>query len=571
MAAGLVLAAVLWFRPPGGIASRGNASRGDLPSVAQPAAPQTPLAAAADEGSPPRPQSALASASAAEFPIGTAVQPISVRGFEGWLQSFETAKQRAAAARHDIVLVFGCSDTQPATRQLAEALQRPDCAAALENLERVVVDFPQTTAGYEWVEDASQNQQLFDQFGLQRLPALALADNLGRPYWLVRNWDAGFDGLASQLATWRAKKGERDERLAAAERGTAESQLAAAVQAAEWIETADVWTFYGREIAGWWNLAEQRDAENARGMLEVFFEPQWLFRAREIMRGDALAAREVAQLLEPWMVRRFRDADRGARLHLLAGRLLQSSEQPELASRHLAAAASYRPSDSTLAQTVDNVRQVLANAGVRGGGTGFLVSAEGYVLTSQHVIAGGGTIDVRFAGDASALPAQLIAHDAARDLALLKVPLPAMGAPPVLALRSAAVRRGAAVASLGFPLRSALGTALKFTAGTISAVPDDANQRLYLLDMTINPGNSGGPLCDRRGNVVGMISAKTGGTGQQDSYGLAIPAADLKTFLDEHLPAAASRASPDETEGELAWDKVDERVSGGVALIALRQ
>jgi S1-C subfamily serine protease len=177
---------------------------------------------------------------------------------------------------------------------------------------------------------------------------------------------------------------------------------------------------------------------------------------------------------------------------------------------------------------------------------------------------------VRIPGAKEPAPAELVAHDDDRDIALLKVKLPEAEKYKPLALNAGGVRRGAAVAGFGYPLGDTLGTGLKLSAGTVSAVPDESNNR-YLLDLTVNPGNSGGPLCDRRGNVVGMISEKTGSEGIADSYGLAIPAADLIKFLDQRLPPSAKRPAADISETDLGWDKVDERVSSGVLMIVKKK
>jgi S1-C subfamily serine protease len=90
---------------------------------------------------------------------------------------------------------------------------------------------------------------------------------------------------------------------------------------------------------------------------------------------------------------------------------------------------------------------------------------------------------------------------------------------------------------------------------------------MFLLDLTVNPGNSGGPLCDRRGNVVGMVTKKSANVGFEDSYGFAVPSADLLKFLDQHLPADAPRATAAADGAALDWDQVDAKVSSGVLMI----
>ena len=86
-----------------------------------------------------------------------------------------------------------------------------------------------------------------------------------------------------------------------------------------------------------------------------------------------------------------------------------------------------------------------------------------------------------------------------------------------------------------------------------------------LLDMRINPGNSGGPVCGPSGHVIGMGTAKTSGV-ELDSYGMAIPVADLQQFAEKHLPGYNPAAAEDE-DLELEWDQVDKRVAPAVFMV----
>src|SRR5262249_45264104 len=148
-----------------------------------------------------RPRTAIPESKPAtmDFPIGTAVQPIAVRGFEGWLQHLDEAKRRATAEKKDLLIVFGSSDLQPATQQLAAALKTTALEAATSGFVRVIIDYPRTPAGHELLQDAAQNSQLRDEFHLTRLPAVALADDHGRPYAMIREWEDGFEDLTDEL------------------------------------------------------------------------------------------------------------------------------------------------------------------------------------------------------------------------------------------------------------------------------------------------------------------------------------------------------------------------------------
>ena len=92
---------------------------------------------------------------------------------------------------------------------------------------------------------------------------------------------------------------------------------------------------------------------------------------------------------------------------------------------------------------------------------------------------------------------------------------------------------------------------------------------MLLLDCRVNPGNSGGPLCDTRGQVVGIVTAKSISDAKVDSYGMAVPAAEVVKFLAAHVPDyVAADSSSDATQ---EWDAVDRKVSPSVVMIvALR-
>jgi S1-C subfamily serine protease len=135
-------------------------------------------------------------------------------------------------------------------------------------------------------------------------------------------------------------------------------------------------------------------------------------------------------------------------------------------------------------------------------GTGFFVSADGYLLTNHHVVEGSTNVSVMLNG--SERPARLISGDAEHDFALLKVegsflPLP-IGS-------SNAVVRADEVFTLGYPLTSIQGNAQKATFGRVNALSGlEDDPKFIQIDVPIQPGNSGGPLISREGNVVGVVT-----------------------------------------------------------------
>jgi S1-C subfamily serine protease len=144
-----------------------------------------------------------------------------------------------------------------------------------------------------------------------------------------------------------------------------------------------------------------------------------------------------------------------------------------------------------------------------GSGTGFLISADGLVVTNHHVIDGATTIEVH--RGTVIYPASVVARDAANDVAILKTDM--KGRPLSLASARASMR-GDEVLTLGYPLPDAQGELQKATFGRINATSGYQDDARYLqIDVPIQPGNSGGPLLNRRGEVIGIVSASLTGGG----------------------------------------------------------
>lgn len=166
----------------------------------------------------------------------------------------------------------------------------------------------------------------------------------------------------------------------------------------------------------------------------------------------------------------------------------------------------------------------------RGLGSGFIISADGYILTNEHVINGASKITVTVQGFAEPLPAQVIGADYDLDLAVLKVD--AGKALPALKLGdSDQIKVGNWVIAIGNPF----GLDHTVTVGVISAkgrpvqVENRSYKNLLQTDASINPGNSGGPLLNLAGEVVGINTA----VAQAQGIGFAIPANTVKEVLDE--------------------------------------
>ena len=152
-----------------------------------------------------------------------------------------------------------------------------------------------------------------------------------------------------------------------------------------------------------------------------------------------------------------------------------------------------------IADMVSRVRAgVVRIVGPTASGSGFVVDADGYVLTNEHVVAGQPRVTVVFE-DGTRLSARVVAADAPRDIALLKVePTRSLTVLPL----ATGTREGEEVVALGYPLN--LGASVTVTTGIVSALRTFNGVSYVQTDAAINPGNSGGPLLNLRGEVVGM-------------------------------------------------------------------
>jgi serine protease Do len=168
-------------------------------------------------------------------------------------------------------------------------------------------------------------------------------------------------------------------------------------------------------------------------------------------------------------------------------------------------------------------------------GSGFVISADGFIVTNAHVIENAEEINVRFT-DKREMKAKVIGADKRSDVALLKVE--ATGLPFVKLGDSNAARVGEWVLAIGSPF----GFSNTVTAGILSAksrdLPADstASDAVPFLqtDVAVNPGNSGGPLFNLRGEVIGINSQIFSRTGNYAGISFAIPI-DYATNVIEQL------------------------------------
>src|SRR5687767_9732752 len=174
-------------------------------------------------------------------------------------------------------------------------------------------------------------------------------------------------------------------------------------------------------------------------------------------------------------------------------------------------------------------------------GSGFIISADGYILTNAHVVEGADEINVRFT-DKREFKAKVIGADRRTDIAVIKVD--ATGLPAVRFGDPTKLKVGEWVVAIGSPF----GFENTVTAGIVSAkgrsLPAESFVPFIQTDVAINPGNSGGPLFNMRGEVVGVNSQIYSRTGGFMGLSFAIPidvALDIQKQLREKGRVARGR------------------------------
>ncbi len=177
-------------------------------------------------------------------------------------------------------------------------------------------------------------------------------------------------------------------------------------------------------------------------------------------------------------------------------------------------------------QMVPNGRQQSEHA-VEARGSGFIISADGTIVTNNHVVKGAKTLSVTL-DDGTVLQAKVIGTDPRTDIAVLKVNAP-RPLPFIQLGNSRDVKPGEWVVAMGNPF----GLGGTVTAGIVSAVSRDIGAGPYdqfiQVDAPINQGNSGGPLFTQDGKVIGMNTAILSPTGGSVGIGFAIPSDMIRT------------------------------------------
>ena len=164
----------------------------------------------------------------------------------------------------------------------------------------------------------------------------------------------------------------------------------------------------------------------------------------------------------------------------------------------------------------------------RGVGSGFIVSADGFVMTNAHVIEGADEVIVTLT-DKREFKARIVGSDRRTDVAVVKIE--AAGLPSVKLGDASRVRVGEWVMAIGSPF----GLENTVTAGIVSAKQRDTGDYLPFIqtDVAINPGNSGGPLINMRGEVIGINSQIYSRSGGFQGISFAIPIDEAVRVADQ--------------------------------------
>ena len=191
--------------------------------------------------------------------------------------------------------------------------------------------------------------------------------------------------------------------------------------------------------------------------------------------------------------------------------------------------------DATRDSVVEITTETMASSSrmrqfvVQGAGSGVVITADGYIVTNNHVIDDASKISVRMTSGET-FQATLVGKDAQTDLAVIKID--ASGLTPAVFGDSSALRVGNLVVVIGNPLGELGGTV---TDGIVSALDreisiDGETMTLLQTNAAINPGNSGGGMFNAQAELVGIVNAKSSGS-DIEGLGFVIPINTAKSVI----------------------------------------
>ncbi len=187
-------------------------------------------------------------------------------------------------------------------------------------------------------------------------------------------------------------------------------------------------------------------------------------------------------------------------------------------------------------------------------GSGVIISADGYIVTNNHVVDGADELTVTLNENSKEYSARIIGADKTTDLALIKID--AKNLPAIVVANSDDVRIGEWVLAVGNPL----GLNNTVTAGIVSAKARSMGQGVSSMiqtDAAINQGNSGGALVNTRGELIGINAMIYSQTGSNIGYGFAIPTAIMNKAVDDFKKYGSYQRAMIGIQGGSVKDYVD--------------
>ena len=187
-------------------------------------------------------------------------------------------------------------------------------------------------------------------------------------------------------------------------------------------------------------------------------------------------------------------------------------------------------------------------------GSGVIISADGYIVTNNHVVDGADELTVTLNENSKEYSARVIGADKTTDLALIKID--AKDLPAIVVANSDDVKVGEWVLAVGNPL----GLNNTVTAGIVSAKARSMGQGVSSMiqtDAAINQGNSGGALVNTRGELIGINAMIYSQTGSNIGYGFAIPTAIMNKAVEDFKKYGSYQRAMIGIQGGSVKDYVD--------------
>ena len=222
-----------------------------------------------------------------------------------------------------------------------------------------------------------------------------------------------------------------------------------------------------------------------------------------------------------------------------------STERPPLNIQFIGAADLSDESKSSLADLIESIQAgVVQITTDSDSASGFIISSDGLVVTSEHVVSGESSVGV-WLTSGRRYDAEVLELETTSDLALLRIDGDSFD--PIAVGDSNRVRIGDEVLALGFPIADTIGTNLTVTRGIVSSTRTENGVELLQTDAAINPGNSGGPLVNRDGEVIGVNSSRIEATDSGrpvTNIGFAVSVSELERRLPTLGGQIAERDAP---------------------------